>query len=47
MFGYTNNHIKLMPLYDYEYSFGRYYGIYFNLLDFNLELKKVRESENI
>lgn len=42
LFGYENNHIRLMPIYDYESSFkSEYRTKYFQLFDFNLTNPKV------
>jgi hypothetical protein len=44
---YCENHIELMPVFDYEHSFGDYYGYYrnhfFHIFDFDLRLLKVIE----
>lgn len=46
MFEVEGNKVELMPIYDYEYSFGhglRYRPRYIGLFDMRLDLKKVRE----
>lgn len=42
MFGYKDNHIKLMPLYDYEYSFNDY--IYPNFFEIDLNNRSIRRT---
>lgn len=41
MFGYEGNRVKLMPVYDYEHSFDKYY--YINILGLHLFLKRERD----